>query len=237
MESSFGIIFLAVVENRPQILSLKEILQHFILHRKEVVVRRTRFDLAKAEARAHILEGLKIALDNLDEVVTMIRRSKSPVEAKEQLLQRFPLTEIQAQEILNMRLQRLTGLEQEKIVEEYEAVMQDIARFREILSSEQLVLNIIKDELTQIQTEFGDPRRTKIEEAGVELTIEDMIAEEDMVVTITNTGYIKRNPITLYQSQRRGGKGKTAMGTKEEDFVRLLFIASTHHTFMFPIIL
>jgi DNA gyrase subunit A len=233
MESSFGIIFLAVVENRPQILSLKEILQHFILHRKEVVVRRTRFDLAKAEARAHILEGLKIALDNLDEVVTMIRRSKSPVEAKEQLLQRFPLTEIQAQEILNMRLQRLTGLEQEKIVEEYEAVMQDIARFREILSSEQLVLNIIKDELTQIQTEFGDPRRTKIEEAGVELTIEDMIAEEDMVVTITNTGYIKRNPITLYQSQRRGGKGKTAMGTKEEDFVRLLFIASTHHTFMF----
>jgi DNA gyrase subunit A len=233
MESSFGIIFLAVVENRPQILSLKEILQHFIFHRKEVVVRRTQFDLAKAEARAHILEGLKIALDNLDEVVTMIRRSKSPVEAKEQLVQHFPLTEIQAQEILNMRLQRLTGLEQEKIVEEYEAVMQDIARFREILSSERLVLNIIKDELTLIQTEFGDPRRTKIEEASAELTMEDMIAEEDMVVTITNTGYIKRNPITLYQSQRRGGKGKTAMGTKEEDFVRLLFIASTHHTFMF----
>jgi DNA gyrase subunit A len=233
MENSFGIIFLAVVENRPQILSLKEILQHFIFHRKEVVVRRTRFDLDKAEARAHILEGLKIALDNLDEVVTMIRQSKSPVEAKERLVQHFPLTEIQAQEILNMRLQRLTGLEQEKIVEEYETVMQDIARFREILSSERLVLNIIKDELTQIQTEFGDSRRTKIEEASAELTIEDMIAEEDMVVTITNTGYIKRNPITLYQSQRRGGKGKTAMGTKEEDFVRLLFIASTHHTFMF----
>ena len=233
MESSFGIIFLAVVENRPQILSLKEILQNFILHRKEVVVRRTQFDLAKAEARAHILEGLKVALDNLDEVVAMIRQSKSPVEAKERLVQHFPLTEIQAQEILNMRLQRLTGLEQEKIVEEYEAILKDIARFREILSSERLVLNIIKDELTQIQTEFGDPRRTKIEEASAELTIEDMIAEEDMVVTITNTGYIKRNPITLYQSQRRGGKGKTAMGTKEKDFVRLLFIASTHHTFMF----
>ena len=233
MESSFGIIFLAVVENRPQILSLKEILENFILHRKDVVVRRTRFDLAKAEARAHILEGLKIALDNLDDVVTMIRRSKFPAEAKERLVQRFPLTEIQAQEILNMRLQRLTGLEQEKIKEEYEAVMKDIVRFRKILASERLVLNIIKDELTQIQAQFGDPRRTTIEEASAELTMEDMIAEEDMVVTITNTGYIKRNPITLYQSQRRGGKGKTAMGTKEEDFVRLLFIASTHHTFMF----
>jgi DNA gyrase subunit A len=233
MESSFGIIFLAVVENRPQVLSLKEILENFILHRKDVVVRRTRFDLAKAEARAHILEGLMIALDNLDDVVTMIRGSKSPVEAKQRLVQRFSLTEIQAQEILNMRLQRLTGLEQEKIVEEYEAVMKDIVRFREILASERLVLNIIKDELTQIQEQFGDPRRTKIEEARAELTMEDMIAEEDMVVTITNTGYIKRNPITLYQSQRRGGKGKTAMGTKEEDFVRHLFIASTHHTFMF----
>jgi len=233
MESSFGIIFLAVVDNRPQILTLKEILQYFILHRKEIVVRRTRFDLAKAEARAHILEGLKIALDNLDDVVALIRRSKSPAEAKEGLIQRFPLTEIQAQEILNMRLQRLTGLEREKIVEEYDAVMKDIARFREILASERLVLNIIKDELTQIQAEFGDVRRTKIEEASIELTIEDMIAEEDMVVTITNTGYIKRNPITLYQSQHRGGKGKTAMGTKEEDFVEHLFVASTHHTFMF----
>lgn len=233
MESSFGIIFLAVVENRPQILTLKEILQNFIFHRKEVVVRRTRFDLGKAEARAHILEGLKIALENLDDVVALIRQSKSPAEAKEGLMQRFPLTEIQAQEILNMRLQRLTGLEQEKIVEEYDAVMKDIARFREILASERLVLNIIKDELTEIQESFGDARRTRIEEARVELTIEDMIAEEDMVVTITNTGYIKRNPITLYQSQRRGGKGKTAMGTKEEDFVQHLFVASTHHTFMF----
>jgi DNA gyrase subunit A len=233
MESSFGIIFLAVVENRPQILSLKEILENFIFHRKDVVVRRTKFDLAKAEARAHILEGLKIALDNLDDVVNMIRRSKSPIEAKERLVQRFPLTEIQAQEILNMRLQRLTGLEQEKIVEEYKEVMKEIVRFREILASERLVLNIIKDELTRIQTQFGDLRRTRIEEARAELTMEDMIAEEDMVVTITNTGYIKRNPITLYQSQRRGGKGKTAMGTKEKDFVRHLFIASTHHTFMF----
>jgi DNA gyrase subunit A len=233
MENSFGIIFLAVVDNRPEVLSLKEILQNFILHRKEVVIRRTRFELAKAEARAHILEGLKIALDNLDAVVTLIRESPSPVEARERLMARFNLSAIQAQAILDMRLQRLTGLEREKIVEEYQAVLKDIARFKEILGSERLVLDIIKDELNQIQQEFGDPRRTEIVEATTELTIEDMIAEEDMVVTITNTGYIKRNPITLYQSQHRGGKGKTAMGTKEEDFVQHLFIASTHHTFMF----
>ena len=233
MENSFGIIFLAVVENRPQILTLKEILEKFILHRKEVVIRRTRFDLAKAEARAHILEGLKIALDHLDEVVQLIRAAKTPAAAKADLVERFSLTQIQAQAILDMRLQRLTGLEREKIVEEYDAIMQDIARLREILANERLVLNIIKDELTQIQTDFGDARRTRIEEAQVELTMEDMIAEEDMVVTITNTGYIKRNPITLYQSQRRGGKGKTAMGTKDEDFVQHLFVASTHHTFMF----
>jgi DNA gyrase subunit A len=233
MENSFGIIFLAVVDNRPEVLSLIEILQNFILHRKEVVIRRTRFELAKAEARAHILEGLKIALDNLDAVVTLIRESRSPVEAKDRLMARFSLSAIQAQAILDMRLQRLTGLEREKIIEEYQAVLKDIARFKEILASERLVLNIIKDELNQIQQEFGDPRRTEIVEATTELTIEDMIAEEDMVVTITNTGYIKRNPITLYQSQHRGGKGKTAMGTKEEDFVQHLFIASTHHTFMF----
>jgi DNA gyrase subunit A len=233
LENSFGIIFLAVVGNRPEILSLKEILQNFILHRKEVIIRRTRFDLAKAEARAHILEGLKIALDNLDAVVSLIRASRSPVEAKEGLIARFYLSAIQAQAILEMRLQRLTGLEREKIIEEYEAVLKDIARFKEILGSERLVLNIVKDELNQIQQEFGDPRRTEIMESTTELTTEDMIAEEDMVVTITNTGYIKRNPITLYQSQHRGGKGKTAMGTKEEDFVQHLFIASTHHTFMF----
>jgi DNA gyrase subunit A len=233
MESSFGIIFLAIVNNRPELLTLKEILEHFVLHRKEVIIRRTRFDLAKAEARAHVLEGLKIALDHLDEVVTLIRASKTPPEAKNRLMERFQMSDIQAQAILDMRLQRLTGLERDKILEEYDSVLRDIARFKEILGSEQLVLNIIKDELAEIQEEFGDERRTEIVRETRELTIEDMIVEEDMVVTISNTGYIKRNPITLYQSQRRGGKGKTAMGVKDEDFVRHLFVASTHHTFMF----
>ena len=233
MESSFGIILLAVVKNRPQVLKLKQILEHFVLHRKEIIIRRTRFDLNKAEARAHILEGLKVALDNLDAVVKMIRESKTPQEAKDRLMEAFNLTVIQAQAILDMRLQRLTGLERDKIVEEYEAVLKDIARFREILGSEQLVLGIIKNELDILKGEFGDARRTQILAGTRNLTIEDMIAEEDMAVTITNTGYIKRNPITLYQSQRRGGKGKTAMGTKEEDYVSHLFVASTHHYFLF----
>ena len=233
MASSFGIILLAVVNNRPEILNLKQILENFVLHRKEIVIRRTRFDLNKAEARAHILEGLKVALDNLDAVVQLIRESKNPVEAKQRLVETFDLTVIQAQAILDMRLQRLTGLERDKIVEEYDAVLKDIARFKEILGSEKLVLGIIKNELDILKGEFGDERRTEILTDTRELTIEDMIAEEDMVVTITNTGYIKRNPITLYQSQRRGGKGKTAMGTKEEDYVSHLFVASTHHYFLF----
>jgi DNA gyrase subunit A len=233
METSFGINFLAVVHGRPEILSLKEVLQHFINHRKQVIVRRTRYDLEKAEARAHILEGLKVALDNLDEVVHLIRGSKSPAEAKEALMRRFELTAIQAQAILDMRLQRLTGLERDKINEEYLAVLKDIARFKEILASERIVLEIIKEELTEIEQQFGDTRRTEISHETSELTIEDMIAEEDMVVTITNSGYVKRNPITLYTSQRRGGKGRTAMVTKDEDFVRHIFVASTHHTFLF----
>jgi DNA gyrase subunit A len=233
METTFGIIFLAIVNNRPELLKLKEILKHFILHRKEIVIRRTRFDLKKTEDRAHILEGLKIALDNLDDVVALIRKSRSPAEAKEQLIQRYSLTPIQAQAILDMRLQRLTGLEREKIVEEYKNLLKDIARFKEILANERLVLNIIKDELNAIQSEFGDPRKTELVEQTQEITIEDMIVEEDMVVTISKRGYIKRNPITLYRSQRRGGKGITGMGTKEDDFVEHLFVASTHHTFMF----
>ncbi|MGD9189393.1 MAG: DNA gyrase subunit A, partial [Desulfobacteraceae bacterium] len=233
MESSFGIIFLAVSRQRPQVLSLKEILDHFVDHRKDVITRRTRYELNKAEARAHILEGLKIALDNLDAVVQLIRSSKTPGEAKQGLMTRFNLTAIQAQAILDMRLQRLTGLEREKIIDEYEAVLKDIARYKEILASEQLVLNIVKDELREVQAQFGDERRTEIVEAAPEMTIEDMIMEEDMVVTISNSGYIKRNPITLYQSQRRGGKGKKGMGTKDEDFVSLMFVASTHHTFLF----
>jgi len=233
MSNSFGIIFLAVVDGRPELLSLREILDHFIDHRKQIIIRRTRYDLKKAEARAHILEGLKTALDNLDAVVSMIRQSSSPVEAKTRLMAAFTLTDIQAQAILDMRLQRLTGLERDKIIEEYETVLRDIARFREILASERLVLNIIQEELREIKAEFGDARRTEIVEAAPDISIEDMIAEEDMVVTISNSGYIKRNPLSLYQSQRRGGRGKTAMGTKEEDFVEHLFVASTHHFLLF----
>jgi len=233
MENSFGIIFLAVVNGRPEILNLKEMLQYFILHRKDIVKRRTRYDLKKAEEQAHILEGLKIALDNLDDVVALIRASKSPAEAKSQLVKKFSLTEKQAQAILEMRLQRLTGLERDKIQQDYKNIIKDIARFKEILASEKLVLNIIKDELSEIQDKFGDQRYTEIIEKTKEITIEDMIVEEDMVVTISKRGYIKRNPITLYRNQRRGGKGKTAMGTKEDDFVEHLFVASTHHTFLF----
>ena len=233
LESSFGVIFLAVVQGRPELLTLKETLEQFIYHRKEIIVRRTRFDLRKAEERAHILQGLKVALDNLDEVVALIRNSRSPDEARTRLIDRFDLTIIQAKAILDMRLQRLTGLEREKIVEEYEAVLKDIARFREILGNERLVLDIIKEEIAEIQKEFADVRRSEIVHDTTEINIEDMIVEEDMVVTISKDGYIKRNPITLYRIQRRGGKGKTAMGTKEEDFVEHLFVASTHHTFLF----
>ncbi len=233
MENTFGIIFLAVVNNRPEILSLKEILNHFIQHRKEIIIRRTLYELNKAQARAHILEGLKIALDHLDEVVALIRASQSPAEAKNGLMQTFELSPIQAQAILDMRLQRLTGLEREKIIEELQNVILEIKRLKEILDSELLVENIIKDELSEIREEFADRRRTRIVESTKEITLEDMIAEEDMVVTISRTGYIKRNPLTLYQNQLRGGKGKIAMGTKDEDFVEHLFVASTHHTFLF----
>ncbi|MBR9982715.1 MAG: DNA gyrase subunit A [Desulfatitalea sp.] len=233
MENSFGIIFLAVVRQRPQVLTLKQVLHHFVDHRKEVIVRRTRYDLKKAEERAHILEGLKVALDNLDAVVQMIRQSKTPPEAKDRLMTAFRLSSIQAQAILDMRLQRLTGLERDKIVEEYHAVLKDIEYFKGILGSEQKVLELIKEELTELKEQFGDARRSEIVSTTRELTMEDMIAEEDMVVTISNSGYIKRNPITLYQSQHRGGKGKTGMGMKEADFVSHMFIASTHHTFLF----
>jgi DNA gyrase subunit A len=233
LETSFGMIFLAVVNGRPELLNLKEILHHFIQHRKDIVIRRTRYDLSKAEDQAHILEGLKIALDNLDEVVAMIRAAKSPADAKSRLVKKFSLTEKQAQAILDMRLQRLTGLEREKIQQDYKNILKDIARYKEILASERLVLNIIKEELAAIQEQFGDERLTELVAKTKEITIEDMIVEEDMVVTISKRGYIKRNPITLYRSQRRGGKGKKAMGTKEDDFVEHLFVASTHHTFMF----
>jgi len=233
MQTSFGIIFLAVVNNRPQLLTLKEILNHFIKHRTTVIIRRTRFDLRKAEERAHILEGLKIALDHLDKVVALIRASRSPEEAKNGLMSTFNLTPIQAQAILDMRLQRLTGLEREKIISEYDALLKDIAWYNEILSSDEVVRRLIKDELSELDEEFGDQRRTIIVESTAEISIEDLIAQEDMVVTVTRSGYIKRNPITLYTNQHRGGKGKTAMGTKESDFLEHLFVASTHATFLF----
>jgi len=233
MASSFGIIFLAIVDNRPEMLNLKEMLQHFIRHRKEIVVRRTRFDLRKAEEKAHILEGYKIALDNLDAVVAMIRQSKSPTEAKDRLIETFSLSAIQAQAILDMRLQRLTGMERDKIIEDFHNILKNIAYYNEILSSERMVLDIIKTELMEIRDTYGDERRSEIVATSKEITLEDMIVEEDMVVTISQRGYIKRAPLTLYQNQHRGGKGKTAMGTKNEDFVKHLFVASTHHTFLF----
>ncbi len=233
MQTSFGIILLAIVNNRPQLLTLKEILNHFIAHRRNVIIRRTRFDLRKAEERAHILEGLKIALDHLDEVVALIRAAHSPEEAKNGLISTFNLSGIQAQAILDMRLQRLTGLEREKIISEYDVLLKDIAWYNEILSSDEVVRGLIKDELSELDEEFGDQRRTIIVESTTEISIEDLITQEDMVVTVTRSGYIKRNPITLYSSQHRGGKGKTAMGTKSDDFVEHLFVASTHSTFLF----
>jgi DNA gyrase subunit A len=228
MHSSFGIIMLAIVSGQPRILTLREVLDLFIEHRKEIVTRRTLFELKKAEARAHILEGLKIALDNLDEVIQVIKSSANPAEAKERLVDRFELSEIQAQAILEMRLHRLTGLERDKIIEEYKQLLALIQRLNEILASEIEILKIIKGELIDIKDRFGNSRRTQILAVAADLSIEDMIVEEDMVVTVSHSGYIKRNAVSLYRAQRRGGKGATGMRPKDEDFVENLFIASTH---------
>lgn len=233
MKSSFGIINLAIVGGQPKVLPLASLLNEFVKFRKEVVTRRIIYDLKKAKERAHILEGLKIALDNLDAVIKLIRASKSPQEAKAGLIKNFKLSEIQAQAILDMRLHRLTGLERDKIIAEYKEVLKLIGELEEILASEKLLMEIIVTELKEIRERFGDERRTKIVEETGEITIEDIIAEEDMVVTITSGGYIKRNPTTLFRIQRRGGKGKMGMTTKEEDFVRDLFIASTHSYILF----
>jgi DNA gyrase subunit A len=233
MQSSFGIIMLAIVNSRPRILSLREMMDFFIEHRKEVVTRRTIFDLKKAEARAHILEGLKIALDNLDEVIALIKGSASPAEAKDGLMSRFGLSELQAQAILDMRLHRLTGLERDKILDELREILKYIARLKEILASEAEILKIIVGELLELKEKFGDERRSEIVGLTADISLEDTIVEEDMVVTISHTGYIKRNAVTLYRAQRRGGKGKTGMKTKEEDFVEQLFIASTKDYLMF----
>ena len=228
MQSSFGIIMLAIVSGQPKVLTLRETLNCFIDHRREIVTRRCVFELKKAEARAHILQGLKLALDNLDEVIQLIKTSASPAEAKERLMERFSFSDLQAQAILDMRLHRLTGLERDKIIAELEQIMAVIKRLKEILASEVEILKIIRQELLEIREKFANPRRTEILDRAADLTLEDMIVEEDMVVTVSHSGYIKRNAVSLYRAQRRGGKGKTGMKPKEEDFVDNLFIASTH---------
>jgi DNA gyrase subunit A len=233
MQSTFGVIMLALVNNQPRVLNLRKLLSYFIQHRREVVLRRTRYDLKKAEERAHILLGLKIALENLDAVIALIKASASPEEAKNGLVRKFMLSEIQAQAILDMRLQRLTGLERDKIIAEYEEVLKEIARLNEILASDALVMKIIRDELLAIKQEYGDPRRTEIVPETSEIDIEDLIKDEDMVITISHAGYIKRNPLTTYRAQKRGGKGKIGMETKEEDFVERLFTASAHSYILF----
>lgn len=233
LETTFGVIMLALVNNRPEILNLKQILHHFLEHRREVVVRRTAFELKKAEERAHILEGLKIALDHLDAVIALIRGSQSPDEARAGLMRQFGLTEIQATAILDMRLQRLTQLERTKLVEEYQDVLKQIEYLKSILASEVLVRTIIKDELTEIREAYKDERRTQIVKEQAEISLEDLIAEEEVIVSISHAGYIKRNAVSLYRAQRRGGKGKIGMGIKEEDFVEDLFTASTHDSLLF----
>ena len=233
MQTTFGIINLAIVDGQPKVLNIKELLQQFVRFRNEIVTRRTIFELKKAKERAHILEGLKIAIDNLDEVITLIRKSKSPQEAREGLIKRFKLSEVQAQAILDMKLQRLTALERDKIIEEYKEVLKLIKGLEAILTDEKLLIEVIVNELKEIKKQFGDERRTEIIEKTGEITMEDIIAEEDMMVNISHGGYIKRNPTSLFRTQRRGGKGKIGMTTKEEDFVEHMFVASTHSYILF----
>ncbi len=232
MQTTFGIILLAIVDNQPRVMTLKELLQHFLDHRKTVVIRRTRYDLRKAEERAHILEGILKALDHLDEVIATIRASQTPAEARENLISRFAFSEPQAQAILDMRLQRLTGLEREKVVEEYRELMVTIERLRAILGSDRLVLEEIKRELVELKEAFADRRRTEIIPETHDISIEDMIADEPMVITVTQAGYVKRSPLSLYRAQARGGKGRTGMVTKEDDFVEHLYVATAHTTIL-----
>ncbi|GMT46536.1 MAG: DNA gyrase subunit A [bacterium] len=233
MQNTFGIIMLALVGGQPRIMSLKRILTYFIQHRREVILRRTRFELRKAEEKAHILEGLKIALDYLDEIINLIRASRNPQEAKTGLMTRYPLSAVQSQAILDMKLQRLTGLERDKIINDYEETMKEIERLKSILASETLVNDIIRNELLEMKEKYGDDRRTEIMAATKEITIEDLITEEEMVITISHRGYVKRNPLSEYRSQRRGGKGLIGMETREEDYVEQLFIGSTHDYMLF----
>ena len=228
LQSGFGIIMLAIVGGQPKVLSLVALIDNFIEFRREVVRRRTEFELRKAEARRHILEGLKIALDHIDAVITLIRAAKSPVEARDGLMAQFALSQIQSQAILDMQLQRLTGLERQKILDELAELLKVIERLLAILASDRLVMQIIIDELNRVREKYGDDRRTEILAEEGEFRIEDLIAEEDMAITVTSTGYIKRTAITSYRSQHRGGKGRIGMRTREEDFVSHLFVASTH---------
>jgi DNA gyrase subunit A len=229
LQSSFGVIMLAIVGGRPRVLTLLELVESFVDFRRDVIRRRTEFELRKAEARYHVLEGLKIALDHLDAVIALIRGSKHPAEARDGLMTNFSLSQIQAQAILDMQLQRLTGLERQKILDELAELLQTIERLRAILASERLLMQIIVDELKAVREKYGDTRRTEIVEGeSGELSIEDLIAEEDMAITVSNTGYIKRTAISTYRNQRRGGKGRIGMRTRDEDFVGHLFVASTH---------
>ena len=233
LQDSFGVNMLAIVDGKPKLLNLKDALKAFLDHRKEVVIRRTAFDLRKAEERLHILEGFKIALDHLDAVISLIRNSKDPRTARDGLMQNFGLSEIQARAILDMRLQALTGLECDKVLEEHKETVELIAKLRAILASEKEIYRIIVEELKEIKEKYGDERRTQIVAQSEEISIEDLIVDEDMAVTISHEGYIKRNPVILYRAQRRGGKGKIGTTTREEDFVSYLFVASTHSYILF----
>ncbi len=228
MRDTFGVIMLAIVDGQPRVLNLKQMLEEFLRHRKEVIIRRTKYELARAEERAHILEGLKIAISNLDEVIRLIKKSKDPETAKDGLIKKFDLSEAQALAILSMRLQQLTNLETEKIQNEYKELLKLIEKLKGILASERKVLDLIKEELREIKQKFGDDRRTEITAAAEDIDIEDLIAEEDMVITLSHAGYIKRFPVSAYKKQKRGGKGVAGAETKEEDFIEHLYIASTH---------
>ena len=233
MQTTFGVIMLALVEGRPQVLTLREMIQHFIEHRNDVIVRRSKFELEEAEKRAHILEGYIIALDNIDAVIQLIKKSKDVPSAQEGLMKRFKLSEIQARAILDMRLQKLTGLERQKVEDEYKETIKLIERLKSILKSKQLQMKIIEDELVELKKKFGDPRRTEIVYKAEEFSIEDMIAEEEMVITVSHGGFIKRFPVSGYRRQSRGGKGVTGAATREDDFVEHMFIASTHNYILF----
>ncbi|SDE76373.1 DNA gyrase subunit A [Sporomusa acidovorans DSM 3132] len=233
MQDTFGVNMLALVNGHPKVLTLPEVLRYYLEHQKDVIIRRTKFELDKARARAHILEGLKIALDYLDAVISTIRQSQTPEIAKNALMDKFDLSEKQSQAILDMRLQRLTGLEREKIENEYKDILETIEWLESVLADEHKIMNIIKDELLDTKKRFADERRTVITSDVSKMNMEDLIAEEDIVITLTHQGYIKRLPVDTYRSQRRGGKGVTGMGTKEEDFVEHLFVATTHHNLLF----